>query len=97
MKTEYLDIKAIVMDTIPPTKNLHPTMIKADPISFSSRLIMLPINMHPIPKAVISIPAAKRGRYSVVGSAVDSFNSIQIETRISTQSNDLLSNSFIRV
>lgn len=86
MKPKYLDIKAIEMDTIPPTKNLHPTMIKADPIPFSSRLIMLPIKIHPIPNTIINSPDAKRGLYSRVDSVVDFFNSIQTETRISTQS-----------
>ena len=55
----------MIMEIIPPIKNLNPIIIKPSPSSFRS--IELPIQIHTIPKDTIIIPAAKSGLNSKFG------------------------------
>ena len=63
-------MKARVIETIPPIRNLMPMILKPSPSSLGETTLV-PIQIQTTPKATTSVPAAKSGLNSIVYSFVD--------------------------
>ena len=63
-------MKARVIETIPPIRNLMPMILKPSPSSLGETTLV-PIQTQTTPKATTIVPAAKSGLNNIVYSLVD--------------------------